>query len=465
MSLVPELREPVVSKSALFKTVGYVPHSEEQWQFHKSTARFKIPCCGRRWGKSFAAGMEMAAALFIPDAFYWICGPTYKLGEKEFRVVSRVLKKMGLWNKIRKRYDLDNGKMWVEMPWNTRLEVVSSDKPESLQGEGLAGVIMAESASHPAVAWDQYIEPTLMDFGGWAILPSTPKGKNWYYYLWKMGQHPDGVFSDYQSWRFPTWTNTARFPQGFDSPEIQRMLNRPNVSKAFFDQEIAALFTAREGLVYGEFNRETHVRPIRFNPMWRNFWAMDFGYTNPTVVLDIMVDHDGNFYVWREYYESQLAIPQHMLKWKEREDPAGYRVDGRYGDPRAAGEIATMALEGLPVITEVIPESQGIELVKRLLMVGQNGMPKLFIDPSCIRLIDEFETLEHKKTKIGDKNPSEQINDKNNHGTDALRYIVGDYFVLGMGESLADLQDKGGQAAETYFSHTTSTSLLDELRF
>jgi len=41
----------VVSKEKYFDLIGYKPH-ERQWLFHKSTARFKIPVCGRRFGKA-----------------------------------------------------------------------------------------------------------------------------------------------------------------------------------------------------------------------------------------------------------------------------------------------------------------------------------------------------------------------------------------------------------------------------
>ena len=44
----------------------------------------------------------------------------------------------------------------------------------------------------------------MIDKKGWALLISTPRGKGWFYELFRRGQ---GLDPDYQSWNHPTWTN------------------------------------------------------------------------------------------------------------------------------------------------------------------------------------------------------------------------------------------------------------------
>ncbi len=135
---MPSSATPGINKWALFEELGYTPHSEGQRDLHNSGTRFKIPCCGRRWGKSLSAGMEFTAKLFIPDTMYWICGPTYTLGEKEFRVVhDNIIKKLKLGGKVKYTYNVNQGNMRIEMPWNSIIQVVSAQKPDSLVGEGL----------------------------------------------------------------------------------------------------------------------------------------------------------------------------------------------------------------------------------------------------------------------------------------------------------------------------------------
>ena len=38
----------------------------------------------------------MTYKMFVPDSYNWIVGPTYKLGEKEFRVVWKDFEKLDL---------------------------------------------------------------------------------------------------------------------------------------------------------------------------------------------------------------------------------------------------------------------------------------------------------------------------------------------------------------------------------
>src|SRR6185503_13755940 len=136
-------RPQVVSKAAYFKLVGYAPHPK-QWLFHKSRARFRAPCCGRRFGKSRMAGMDVQPKLLVPDRRAWIVGPTYDLSEKEFRVVwnSMIVRlKFGTDRRVKKAYNKKQGEMRIEFPWGTVIECRSADHPENLVGESLDHVI------------------------------------------------------------------------------------------------------------------------------------------------------------------------------------------------------------------------------------------------------------------------------------------------------------------------------------
>src|SRR5580765_5323450 len=196
--------EAKIDKAVLFDKCDYRPH-EKQMEFHNSKARFRIPCCGRRFGKSQMVGHDTTHKMFVPDSYIWIVGPTYKTGEKEFRVVyNDIVRKLKV-PKVKKSYNVKQGDMRIEMPWNTILEVVSAERPDSLVGEGLNHAVIAEGALHGRHVWDQYIEPALSDNLGSADFPSTPRGNNWYKGMWMLGQMPDE--DDYESWRYPTWFN------------------------------------------------------------------------------------------------------------------------------------------------------------------------------------------------------------------------------------------------------------------
>jgi hypothetical protein len=451
-----------IDKLKLFGILGYHPHSKEQLECHTHPARFKIPCCGRRWGKSLFGGMEFTANIFLPDTYWWICGPTYTLGEKEFRVivnniVRRLKLPVGGRTGIRVQNNVNQGNMRVEMPWNAILEVVSAQKPDTLVGEGLNGVIMSEAAKHSRSTWEMFIQPALSDRRGSAIFPSTPQGYNWYHGLFDLGQ--DYGKMNYKSWRLPSWTNTVMYPDGYADEEIQRM--KDDMSEEYFAQEIAAEFVSFVGKIYVEWNEKHHVMNIDYNPLWRNFWAVDFGFTDPFCCYDIMVDSMDNVYVWREYQVSGMTTWQHCEILKVRDNPKSWHLDGIMADPRGADEVHTMMMFfGSGVAHNPVSWSLGIEAVKRWLKVSEEtDRPKLFVDPSCVHLRRQMERLRRKEPKEehNARTPAtgqEGQVDYDDHGPDALRYFFNEFFVLGASSGLADLYDAAyrGSESQSFFT-------------
>jgi hypothetical protein len=459
-------KNPKVDREILFERVGYTPHSEGQWAFHQSSARFRIPNCGRRYGKSQMCGHDLTAYAFTPESYYWIVGPTYRLAEKEYRVVFRDLEKLGVLKRSKKSYNVKQGDMRIETPWHSIIECVSAERPASLLGEGLDGAIISEAARHNLSTWEQYIEPALSDKLGWADFPSTPKGFNWYKGLFDVGNLPQET--NYESWTFPTWYNKVRYPGPFDphclhlncncNQELVRIQRR--ASEQYFWQEYGASFTAYEGMIYPEFHEDIHIKQIDYNPAWKNYLALDYGFTDPFVCLDVMVDPSDNVYVWREYQKRYEATWDHGVYLRNRANPEGYHVDAIYGDPRGADEAATLALQGLHVESEVVGWSQGIEAVRRQLKIQPDGRPKLFVDPSCVELKRQMQGLRQKEVKE-DKNAKssamgakEGQHDYDDHGPDALRYFHNMYFVLGYSASLSDVYppDNVRSEAESVFT-------------
>jgi hypothetical protein len=441
-----------IDRQTLFNEIGYEPHTRAQMEIHTATERFLIPCCGRRWGKSRSAGHWMTEQMFVPDSWHWIVGPTYTLGEKEFRVVwDDLFMKMKLRHpKIRKGYNTRQGNMYIELPWNSHLEVKSADKPDDgLVGEGLHSAVMSEAAKHKMDTWTRYIEPALSDNRGAAIFPSTPEGFNWYHGLFELGQDPQ--HGAYRSWHLPSWTNPIAFPGGFDDPEIQRI--RQVSSPQWFSQEYGANFTTFEGQIYDEFDHNVHVKEFDYVPTWRNYWAIDFGFADPFVCLDIMVDPSDNVYVWREYYIRYMSTYEHGHALRTRQNPDGFHVNAMFADPAGADEIATLAMIIGPMYgrSREVSWKQGVEAVKRQLRIGADGMPKLFIHPRCRNLIREIQALRIKKAATDERNAREGQFDKDDHTCDALRYFHAEFFVLGAGGSIGNLYSGGGRTESDSF--------------
>lgn len=483
------MSDRVIDKPAFFEKVGYKPH-EYQWLYHNSRARFRTACCGRRFGKTQMVGHDLAADMFVPDQYYWIVGPKYKTGEKEFRVVyGDLVRKLEMFKVkgFKKSYNVKQGDMRIEMPWNTILEVVSADNPDSLVGEGLNRVVLSESALHPRNIWDQYVEPAISDMLGSADLPSTPRGNNWFKGMYNLGQSINDP--QYESWRFPSWYNSVRYAGGFSlkcpnirengqhlpivkcecNQEIVRIFNK--ASRNYFLQEYAAEFTTFEGKIYDEWDETVHVRHIKYNPAWENWLTFDFGFSDPFCCYDIMVDPMDNVYIWREYQIRYKTTYEHAYLIMNRMQPDNYHFDRVAADARGADEIHTLQLLmsiGVEASAEVSWE-QGVEAVKRWMKIQPDGQPKLFVDPSChelIRQLGELKTPPIKTQAQQEKNmqrrPGTRMqHDYDDHGPDAIRYFFNQWEVM-KSISLEDLYDTSDiktTTGEGFFTYNTSVTL------
>lgn len=452
--------------NAYFKSIEYEPH-KEQWSFHNSRARFRVACCGRRFGKSVMAARDVTPKHILkPNQMIWFVGPTYFLGEKEFRVVWNdliVKKKFGRDKRVKRAYNVRTGDMHIHFPWGTRLEVRSAEHSELLVGEGLDHVVMCEAAKHKKETWDRFIRPGLADKRGTADFCTTPEGFNWLYELWGFGRDPD--LPEYESWRFPSWLNSAVYPQGKEDPEIK--LLQKTMDPEWFLQEIGADFASFVGKIFPDWDEFNHVRHHEFRPEWKNYLAVDFGYTNPLAAVEFQVSPSDQIYVWRVYYKSYKTVPDFVAEYVKQEQPEGYHIDIGFADPADPEGVVMLAREFTSRLTEAgIQEGlqftapkklktdftwlDGISLMRqfmkpdRQISEDEYGTPEyepsFFVDPNCREMIKELSNYRSKESK-GGANVPELGNKVQDHTIDAMRYALLCLFKLGVAYSLSDVMD------------------------
>lgn len=452
----------VIDKNRFFKEINYHPYPKQQ-QYHDSTARFKVMVAGRRAGKSTMASRDLEPELFLPKRRYWIVGPSYDLGEKEFRVIWNDLiigQQLGKNKAVKKAYSSKQGNMYIEFPWGTRIEVRSAQHPENLVGDGLHGVIMSEAAKHSEDTWERYIRPALADYRGWATFPTTPEGQNWLHKLWQYGRNPDFNYKDWESWQFPSWENRVLYPDGRQDEEILQI--ERTTSPEWFAQEIGADFTAFTGRIYSEFQEHSHVRSHNYNPAWKNVMVWDWGFVHPLACIEFQIDPWDNIYVWREHYGSYLTLEEHIKQVKDRVDPPGYRIDYCFGDAADPGAAATVTQNLTPCWVDPAAKAgigvsgdavwrEGVELVKKFLRDYETGetdeygtpvrVPKFFVDHACPHTIKEFNNYKAKEPPRNSRNKSvgrDTAQDYDNHCLDAIRYGLMHMYKLGAQHSLSE---------------------------
>jgi hypothetical protein len=186
--------------------------------------------------------MECLAAAMEPaeHSIGWIVAPTYDLSERVFNQVV-LIAAAHLQHRIVKISEHDRRIVLRNMGGGlSEIRGKTADNPLSLLGEGLDYVIVDEASRLKPAIWENHISQRLLDRKGWALLISTPKGKGWYFDLWKRGKGEDPAF---ESWNLPTWSNPL-----LDRADIEA--ERERLPERVFRQEYGAEFLEGSGAVF-----------------------------------------------------------------------------------------------------------------------------------------------------------------------------------------------------------------------
>jgi phage terminase large subunit-like protein len=80
------------------------------------------------------------------------------------------------------------------------------------------------------------------------------------------------------------------------------------------DARLYGKFVRRSGLVYPQWKRESFIRRdiAVIPPSWPRIVSIDPAATGTTAALWIAVDPQGNYYLYREYYQKDLIVSEHV---------------------------------------------------------------------------------------------------------------------------------------------------------
>lgn len=370
-----------------------------QAEIAKDTHRFRVVCCGRRFGKTTLAVLEMVAkAIYGNDRNICYIAPTYA----QARDIA--------WQDLKKicqpvAHKINESRL--EIVLNTTKGGTSTislrgwESIETLRGQKYHFIVVDEIASmrNWLSNWQEVIRPTLTDFKGDALFISTPRGFNHFYDIYNL-EHKD---TDYKSFHFTSYDNPFIPFEELEKAKLELTEDR-------FAQEYMADFRKTQGLVYKEFDRTRHIfTDTIINEIDRTS-PIDWGYTNPASAYLIRKDSDRNYWISDEFYKTQQTTQQII------EHVKSLRPTKVYPDPAEPDRNEEARKAGLN-IREVSKDIEaGINCVRELLK--QN---RLHIHSSCVHLINEFETYAYPEKKP-DHNENEVPIKENDHGLDAIRY-------------------------------------------
>jgi len=277
-------------------------------------------------------------------------------------------------------------------------------------------------------AWDECCT-RLTDANGWHILSNTPvDGLTWVEDRLIAKTGPTAEL-DAVTYHIHTIDNPYHTEAGLRN--LRKGDRRMRMAKMF------GRAVSRLGLVYPLFDPNVHVvAPFDIPADWPRYKAVDFGTRNPFACIWAAEDPDGRLIVYREYYKAEATLRTHALNLYRLE---GWDVDEGEGTWEAVGPVEDFDVSwadpedpqqmmqlirdyGMEFRKAIKHVNLGIDAVNERLDPTQIGGPGLVFFSTCTTCIREHRGYVW-APRTNRTEPEKPVK-KNDHGVDAVRYMV-----------------------------------------
>lgn len=429
------------------------PHKKQK-EFFVHPARFKVLNMGRRSGKSMGIGLFTMLKAIEKQGNYFIIAPTYRQAKSIFwSDILKVLVPGAIVNDTNEnelfielkpmKYNLKVEPIWghdIEVQHDetkppSRIYLKGADNPDSLRGVALDGAVLDEFAfmMKGRELLDKVIRPALADRIGWLVLSSTPNGRaNHFYNYVEMAQDPQ--YTDVEKpehhgyfYLHATALDNPYFDRHNTGEwEMSRAQHEREGKMDEWLQEWEAKFGTPEKMVFKEFDTRTHVVSPSDVPQQGTYAiGMDFGYNDPFAAIFVLIDFDGNWWIYDEIYEKEMTTTKEAAALRAK--MGDKRFTRIVGDNQMKVEIQNLREHKI----WVTPSKKGgdsirtgIKMLKEQMAVREGtGKPKLFVTRNCKNLIAEIKEYEYADDAFGEIADYPEQGQKD-HAIDALRYII-----------------------------------------
>jgi phage FluMu gp28-like protein len=231
------------------------PHAAQAAIMQDAT-RFRVVSAGRRFGKSKLGVAECLKVAAEQGGRAWWIAPIFKMTNVGWRPLVQMANKIP-------GASISLSEKAIMFPGGGEITVRSADNPNSLRGEGLDFVIIDEAAFIDPAVWPEAIRPALSDRQGRALFISTPKGRNWFWEIYRRGVAGE---TGWKSFTFPTSANPY-----IQAIEIEAA--KADLPDIIFRQEYLAEFVDMEGAVFRRIQEAATLEQIEAPEEGRQYIA------------------------------------------------------------------------------------------------------------------------------------------------------------------------------------------------
>jgi phage terminase large subunit len=348
---------------------------------------------------------------------YWVVAETSELLDEPKRYILQFLPP-----ELLEHADGTNGRLWLH--GDILIEFKTGHDPKRLVGSGLNGLWIEEAARMSPMAWPGFLNPTLADKQGWAMLTTTPLGEDWtheYFYKPAMAGEPDFGF---HTWR--TVDNTMVPALVEEAARAKRLLPPP-----YYRREYEASYEAFIGQIYESFDQHTMVKPalppgIQFRAVLA---GVDWGFTAPGAIVVIGLTHDDHVWVIDEVYDANRLVETFWV-------PAAKKVQAQYGlktfvaDPAEPGQLQRFRSAGIQVTghrnygsgtfdEHARSVRDGIRTVESVMHQG-----KFHVLAKCANTVSELKSYRWDQERTSGILLEQPAKHQKEHAATAMRYAI-----------------------------------------
>lgn len=401
--------------------MNFTPHSKKQADVLFSEKRITIAGTGIQWGKSLVGVIRLKIDMHRytdPLDNFLVTSPSYKILYQSTLPPFLVWNDgIGHYNKKDEVFEIyGGGKVWFRTNAN----------PDSVVGiTNVRHVLCDEAGLYGRYFWDNVQARSSFKQCPITIVTS-PYSLNWLYTDF-IRPHMNGD----ENIRNLIHLCQARSDENPYFPRDEFELRRLTMDPRRFNMIYGGAFDKAEGLVYDCFDQKKHVIDRKKLPLGTRYFAgIDWGYTDPTVIVVHAVTENGCHYQVEESYKTQQRLSDSIDEAHRLSQL--YGIEKFYADPSRPDAIAEFNKYGLRCIPAQNEILKGIERHYELIKSDE-----YFVFKDANRYtIDEYETYHFQDPK--DLKPNQNLGDKMilpvdqcNHSMDANRYCTMGTWLVG----------------------------------
>lgn len=250
---------------------GFSPTPQQQLVIDKvlnTDAKYITTVSPRQAGKTMLSiNMMLYFAINFPNTVTCFISPIYSQARKVMEEMYDAIKDSDIIERV------NFSQFEIKLKTGSKVLFKSAEREDGLRGYTFDYLILDEASYIKESAYKRAIQPTVFIKGKKVLLFSTPRGRDWFYNMHKMGEDPE--FKQYTSCRMTYQGNPY-----VNLEEIESA--RKALPEAIFRAEYLGEFLEGESSVFTNFNNNIFDRYPK--PQGQIFAGLDTGQSSDYTV-------------------------------------------------------------------------------------------------------------------------------------------------------------------------------------